>query len=296
MPNPSPISMTAPTVDFSPANIVKRESARWRGLQVETFQLTRREPFEYKFQGNWHLLAAAEIAARDDGETCVEGLQRSTLREFSGKLTFIPAGHRFHSWHKPRVLSRSVFLYIDPNSPIVPPEVHLNEVELKPRMLFSDRDLWETALKLKRSVEMPSEGSYAEALEVVLAHELVRLSKGSPRSESVLKGGLAAWQKKRVASYIDEHFAEDIPLLTLAQIAGLSPFHFARAFKGSFGVPPHRYHMATRIEHAKMLLAKPQISVTEAGLKSGFSETSVFSAAFRKIAQQSPSQYRRSLE
>jgi len=293
---PSLNHTSAPAVDFSPAGIAKRHSAKWRGLQVETFQMTQREPFEYRFHGNRHLLIAAEVAARDDGETCVEGLPKSRLSELSGNLTFIPAGHKFHSWHRPRLLSRSVFLYIDPNSPMVPPEVRFNEIEFKPRLFFPDRDLWETALKLKRAADTPSQGLYAEALEVVLAHELVRLNSRSGRVENIFKGGLAAWQKKRVSDYIAEHFAEDIPLLTLAQIAGLSPFHFSRAFKESFGVPPHRYHMATRIERAKMLLAKPGISVTEAGLKTGFSETSSFSAAFRKIAQQSPSQYRRSLE
>ncbi len=296
MPNLSPASATAPAVNLSPANIAKRHSAQWRGLQVETFQITQREPFEYKFRGDRHLLIAAEVAARDDGETCVEGLPKSRLSDLSGKLTFIPAGHGFRSWHKPRVLSRTVFLYIDPNSPILPPEVRLNEIEFKPRLFFPDRDLWETALKLKRAADTPSDALYAESLEVVLAHELVRLNNGSQLPGNISKGGLAARQKNRVASYIGEHFAEDIPLLALAEIAGLSPFHFSRAFKESFGVPPHRYHMITRIERAKELLAKPGISVTEAGLKTGFSETSAFSAAFRKIAQQSPSQYRRSLE
>jgi AraC family transcriptional regulator len=296
MPNLSAASATASAVDFFPTNIAKRQSAKWRGLKVETFEVTHREPFEYKFHGNHHLLIAAEVASREDGETCVDGLPKSTLREFSGKLTFIPAGYRFRGWQAPRVLTRSVFLYIDPNSPVVPPEVRFNEIELKPRLFFPDRDLWETALKLKRAVETPSEGLYAEALEVVLAHELVRLNNTPQEARGVSKGGLAAWQKKRVASYIDEHFAEEIPLLTLAQIAGLSPFHFSRAFKESFGVPPHRYHLISRIERAKSLLARPEISVTEAGLRAGFSETSSFSAAFRKIARLTPSQYRRSLE
>ena len=62
----------------------------------------------------------------------------------------------------------------------------------------------------------------------------------------------------------------------------LSPFYFCRAFKQSFGLPPHRYHNGRRIERAKSLLAKPASSVTEIGMTVGFSETSSFSAAFRK--------------
>jgi AraC family transcriptional regulator len=287
--------MSAPAVDLYPANIAERHSASWRGLHVETVQVTQRERFEYQFHGNHHLLIAAEMASRDDGETIVEGLPRSRQREFSGKLTFVPAGHKFQGWQAPRVLMRSVFFYIDPNSPILPPDVRFNQIEFKPRLFFSDSDLWETALKLKREAEAPTAILYAEALEAVLAHELMRMNEGPARTGGPSKGGLATWQEKRVAAFIEEHLSEDIPLIELAQIAGLSPFHFSRAFKETFGAPPHRYHLIARIEHAKSLLARPGISVTEAGLKAGFRETSSFSAAFRKITHQSPSQYRRAL-
>ena len=291
----SQITPAAPAVEFSPANITRRQSAAWRGLQVETFEITHREPFEYKFQGDHHLLIASEHASRDDGKTCIDGLPCSMQREFSGKLTLVPAGHRFSGWQKPRVLTRVVLLYIDPKSPVVPSEVRFNETELKPRLFFPDRDLWETAQKLKREAETPTAPHYAEALVTVLAHELMRMNNSLVQGECVSRGGLAAWQKRRVAAYLEEHLADEVPLLDLSAIAGLSLFHFSRAFKESFGVPPHRYHMIRRIERAKELLANPGISVTETGLKLGFSETSSFSTAFRKIAQLSPSQYQRSL-
>src|SRR6267154_6911589 len=82
-------------VDFSPPEIVRRRSATWSGLQVETVQVMRHTPFEYGFQARCHLLIAAELAERYDGETFVEGLPRSTLRDFTHKLTFVPAGHDF---------------------------------------------------------------------------------------------------------------------------------------------------------------------------------------------------------
>ena len=95
--------------------------------------------------------------------------------------------------------------------------------------------------------------------------------------------------------YIEEHIAEQIPLATLARSVRLSAYHFCRAFKRSFGVPPHRYHNARRIDHAKTLLAQPARSVTEIALKVGFSETSSFTAAFRKATGTTPTAYRRSL-
>jgi AraC family transcriptional regulator len=68
----------------------------------------------------------------------------------------------------------------------------------------------------------------------------------------------------------------------LAQLARLSPHYFCRAFKQSFSLPPHRYHSMRRIEHAKMMLASSNTSVTEIGLRLGFSETSSFSTAFAR--------------
>ena len=108
-------------------------------------------------------------------------------------------------------------------------------------------------------------------------------------------GQVAAWQQRLVTAYIEEHLSEQISLATLAQLARLSPYYFCRAFKRSFGMPPHRYHNVRRIEHAKMLLAQPTYSVTQIALKVGFSETSSFTAAFRKAAGSTPTAYRRSL-
>ena len=47
-----------------------------------------------------------------------------------------------------------------------------------------------------------------------------------------------------MTGYIEEHLAEPISLATLAELVGLSTYHFCRAFKQSVGMPPHRYHTA----------------------------------------------------
>jgi AraC family transcriptional regulator len=137
---------------------------------------------------------------------------------------------------------------------------------------------------------------YAEALGIVLMNELVRLNGDAALRGPVSRGGLACWQQKRVAAYIEEHVADNIPLATLAELARLSPYHFCRSFKRSFGMPPHRYHANCRIERAKQLLTNRELSVTRIALDVGFSETSTFSAAFHKLTGQAPSRYRRNLD
>jgi AraC family transcriptional regulator len=285
-------------VDISPPEIVRRHSAAWSGVRVETVQVMRHMPFEYGFRAPYHLLIAAELAERYDGETFVEGLPRSTLRDFTRKLTFVPAGHDFRGWQRPRALTRTTYFYIDPRGPLADPALRFGEIEFKPRLFFYDRDLWDTALKLKSQVENPGSmpRQYAEALGIVLTYELVRINAGAGLRAPVSRGGLASWQQKRVAAYIEERVADDIPLATLAELARLSPYHFCRSFKRSFGMPPHRYHASRRIERAKQLLADRELSVTAIALDVGFSETSTFTAAFHRLTGQTPSGYRRDLD
>ena len=95
-----------------------------------------------------------------------------------------------------------------------------------------------------------------------------------------------------MAEFIEEHLAEDVSLLTLAELVDLSVYHFARAFKQSFGVPPHRYHMDRRMDRARSLLQRPALSVTQIGIQIGFRETSSFTRAFRKITGLTPTEYR----
>ncbi|MGE4257710.1 MAG: helix-turn-helix transcriptional regulator [Xanthobacteraceae bacterium] len=285
------------TIDIQPSDAVRRRTARWRGMAVEIVQTTGCERIDSRFRGNAHLLVVHERGARRDGDTFVEGLTRSTLRDCGRKLTFVPAGHRYQDWQMPRQPGRAIYFYFDPALFPVPAEGLQDEV-FAPKLFFENAALWDTAMKLAAVIESGDDTGnqpYVEALGVVLAHELVRLNGHPARTEPVARGGLSPWQQRVVTAYIEEHLAEPISLAVLAGLARLSTFYFCRAFKQSFGVPPHRYHTNRRIERAKALLANAEPSVTDIGLTLGFSETSSFSAAFRKATGLTPTAYHRSL-
>jgi AraC family transcriptional regulator len=131
---------------------------------------------------------------------------------------------------------------------------------------------------------------------VALMHELIRLGRTTSGEARPLRGGLPVRQQKRVVEFIEEHLAEDISLATLAVLVDLSVYHFARAFKQSFGVPPHRYHMGRRMVRARNLLQRSALSVTQISIQIGFRETSSFTRAYRKFAGVAPSAFRRHQE
>jgi AraC family transcriptional regulator len=281
----------------TPPTIIRRQSADWGFVQAEHMEVIRHEPFDYEFKGPRHMLIASERAERYDGETLVEGLPRSNRRAWSRRMTFVPAGHRFYGWQKPRALTRCTNIFIDPLSPLLRSELRFAEVEFRPRVFFFDPDVWATVLKLQAQLEHPcrSGRAYVEALGIALAHELAHMNEGGMPVLPDVRGGLPGWQQKKLTQYIAEHLADEISLSSLAQLVQLSPYHFSRAFKQSFGMPPHRYLTSQRIERAKTLLAERRLSVTEIGLDVGFSETSSFTSAFRKHTGETPTEYRRSL-
>jgi len=288
---------TPATVEISPPELVRRRVIVCPGLAAESVQAASHSKVEYSFHGPTHLLVIYEDGARTDGQTCVQGLPQATLKSFAHKFTFVPAGHQYHECHELGALSRLIYFYFEPCKLIVQSDVCYEQILSSPRIFFEDECLWHTAMNLKTLIEKPEleDELYFQALGIVIAHRLLRLEKGNARNQSLTRGGLAAWQQRITLAYIEEHISERIELSTLAKLVRQSPFHFCRAFKHSFGMPPLRYQAKQRIEQAKVLLAMPEMSVTDIGLTIGFGCLSSFTTAFRKATGVTPTEYQRSL-
>jgi len=287
----------AQVAQVSPHDAVRRQSESWPGMTVEIVEANRRGRIEYRYCGRRHLLLVHERGLRHAGCTVVEGLSPSTLKDCSRNIVFVPAGHSYHDWHEPRTLSRVAFFYVDPTQLAMAPELGSLSSSLAPRLFFRDNALMETALKLARLIESsrPDHQRYLEALGVVLVHELMRINEGRHGAEANIKGGLAAWQRRKAVAYIEQHLGEPISLADLARMVDLSPSHFCRAFRQSFGIPPQRYQLSQRIERAKTLLAKHAASVTDVGLSVGYNAASAFCTAFRRVTGLTPCDYRRNI-
>jgi AraC family transcriptional regulator len=284
-----------PAVEISPPGVAIRQTVMGDWMAAEFVHSAGPSNLQYHFRAPVHLLVMHEKGERRDGETFVEGLPRSTLRNVAQKLTFVPAGHEYHEWHELGTHTRRVHFYFDAEK--LKLQLHVPDRPFAPRLFFEDATLWHTALKLKSLLESPasSDQLYFELLSTLLVHELVRLNRGMTAWHPELRGGLAPWQQRIVSTYLEEHFDEDVPVSRVAQLARLSRYHFSRAFKQSFGTTPRRFQTNCRIEHAKLLLADRAVSVTEIGMQVGFSSSASFATAFRKATGFTPTAYRRSL-
>jgi AraC family transcriptional regulator len=128
-----------------------------------------------------------------------------------------------------------------------------------------------------------------------IAHELIShtlLSQVGARQGLRLKGGLAAHQRRQLVAYIDSQLAEPISLGQLAGLCALSEYHFARMFRASFGLPPHQYVLARRLDRARQMLRGTLLPLGEIALACGFASASHFTNRFRQVLGGTPGEYR----
>ncbi|MFN3459503.1 MAG: helix-turn-helix domain-containing protein [Oceanibaculum sp.] len=130
----------------------------------------------------------------------------------------------------------------------------------------------------------------AQAAGCEIMAELCRLS-GAPFLAA--RGGLAPWAQRRCLEIMQERLSEDIGLDELAAEARLSPFHFARMFKQSIGVPPRVHLTRLRVAKACELLELTDMPITEIAQEVGYSSNQVLARVFAKHQRMSPSDYRR---
>ena len=124
------------------------------------------------------------------------------------------------------------------------------------------------------------------------AHVIHRYGDGFG-SETSAGAGLAPWQLRRAFAFIDAHLCGDPSVSDLANECRLSASHFARAFRQSTGMTPHRWIMKRRIERAKELLLDGELNLVQVALTSGFSDQSHFTRTFGRSEGHSPGRWRR---
>ena len=97
---------------------------------------------------------------------------------------------------------------------------------------------------------------------------------------------------RRARDLMDREYARPLDIAALARTALMSTAHFSRQFRAAYGETPYGYLMTRRIERAKLLLRRGDLSVTEVCLEVGCSSLGSFSARFTKLVGETPTAYR----
>jgi AraC family transcriptional regulator len=222
--------------------------------------------------------------------------RRQTGLCMKGDLSIAPAGSSlFSQWQEEdqylRIRIAAKFLQQVAQEAI---DLDPDRVELLPE--FRSRNLQIEQVSLMLLDELKNGGMagrlYVESLTNALAVQLLRNYAATQPCLAVYEEGLRDCQLLQVTDYINDHLTSDIKLSDLAQLLGMSQFHFSRLFKQSMGISPHQYLLQQRIERAKQLLKETKLSIMEIALLCGYSSHSHLGKSFRQHTGITPKAYR----
>jgi AraC family transcriptional regulator len=134
---------------------------------------------------------------------------------------------------------------------------------------------------------------FRQQLTDLLAIRLLAAYTGKPPAYQPALGGLAPTALRRAIERLRSDADVDVSLAALASDAGLSRFHFCRAFKESTGLSPHNWLRQYRLEQAMIMLRDPHNSVAIVAASLGYASQTAFAAAFRRLTGDTPSEWRR---
>jgi len=139
--------------------------------------------------------------------------------------------------------------------------------------------------------------AYAETLGLLLLWELRHAADPKYSQSNPVRGGLTALQLRRIREFVDVHISSrEIGISELASLAGLSQFHFIRAFKSSVGRSPYQYVLSERIRLAIEMLSKSDLPIADVALAVGFTDMSQLIRVFRKLIGVTPTAFRREFD
>ena len=236
------------------------------------------------------------------------------LRSAQATAPFLSAGNRgtrgrrllnpgeFHlvsngDFNTPRWLQTldEVSLVLDPRfvADVVRDGLAADRIEFAGQRSASDATiaLYAEAFRAEIAADSPNGLLYAETLTVGFAlHLLSNYAVAKPKI-SIPRGKLNSFQLRTVVDFIQSHLDEDVSLLTLAEQAHVTPFHFARLFRATVGMPPHQFVLRQRIQRSIGLIKARKLPLAQIAVESGFHDQPHFTRAFRRVLGMTPAQY-----
>jgi AraC family transcriptional regulator len=277
-----------------PAPIASSRSRGWNGLVVEHYRLNSIDVV---------IRSAAALVTVHLGPTVnlvptrPRRLDRRRINQ--GDITVTPPGAlmgwRDHgpidfvaSWLDPELV-RNVAIQICNGRP--------NGMDLLANYGTPDQIIEHIGVSLLLELEHEELGGslHAESLAIQLVVHLLRRYSRFGTALQPPGSALPASKLLRVNAYMNDNLDKDLKLAEIAATIGMSPYHFARAFKRSTGLAPHQYLVARRMAFAKSLLRDTDLPISEVAHRVGCPNQSHFSTLFHRAAAMTPRMFRQQL-
>lgn len=283
------------TSAYDGAKVISLHNKRWGGVGVQVKEQRFSKPFQADLRSDHARfsvlldLVGSQPEARD---------RRSRPTAFSAntihQMNFTPADCPIWACSDGTHYFRSLSLYFRNEDVRFLNEEKIDPARLfVPRLMFLDAALLHIArlLELECASTDPVDDLYVETLTLAFLLRLSHLERKPP--EPRVRGGLAAYQLRRVTDYLRDRLAEGATLQDLADLAGLSRSYFSSAFRQSTGMSPHQWLLQARISKAKEYLLATDFPVAHIALAVGFSDQAHFTRTFSRVVGASPVLWRR---
>jgi AraC family transcriptional regulator len=274
--------------------VLSSRNLGWDNILVEHFQ---HPPGEGRFHYSDEHAICLSLAPRPVRFVQIKGGRTHTSLYGKGDISITPAKMPFFGqWDSDdnylQIRIASEFIQLVAREAL---EMNPDRLEFLSEFRIRDSQIESIAMMLLAELQQENAGSqlYIESIANILAIHLLRQFSSTKPCLKVYEGGLPDRQLRQVLDYIHDHLDLDIKLEDLAQLLGISQFHFSRVFKQSIGISPYQYLLQQRVERAKQLLKQnEERSILDIALACGFNSHSHLSKQFRQLTGMTPKAYR----
>jgi AraC-like DNA-binding protein len=155
------------------------------------------------------------------------------------------------------------------------------------RMTYLGRSMYREAIAPGFAASL-----FAESMGLAIQVEISRYDGAARSGEGVRSGGLAAWQMRRIESYVGDNLSADITLHDLARLVGIGVRQLSRTVRREKGVSVHRWIADRRLSEARRLLALTDLPVQDIARRSAFHNVRAFTSAFHVASGVPPAEFR----
>jgi AraC family transcriptional regulator len=272
--------------------LLSSKELNWDGISLQNHRQPAWETPSYC--NIHHSIALHHCNQIDIHKETVLNSHRKHGQIVTGDIIIIPANiQNSHFWNQDLEFS---MLFLEPThiAQIAYESVDMDRVEILPHFATPDPLVYQLCLALNSELELGKSCSriYVDSLTTALSVHLIRQYSTKEQVIRDYTDGLSKRKLQRAISFINEHLMENLSLKAISNAIEMSPHYFTSLFKQSTGMSAYQYVIYCRMDRAKHLLCRRDLSVAEISQQVGFQNQSHFTNAFRKHTGTTPKMYR----